>query len=344
MLNITPKFIFLNFLFFLTLFVVLWQRESEEMFQYDLRHGDGTAIPYYVDRFDQMYDFMLDRSIDFSEGVEARKKLRWGYKYLEINTYKYLSKYLDNKRIRYVILVHYSVISYLAFLFCLLTYICLNRSYRDSDCILLFSGFLSAIACALIISGWQDDYTSIEMMALSLMIYCGIRQNFLLALLALLIGVSNRESCVVLGIVYLLLADQIRLKEICIVLLGPILLIGMNFDVIFTFLWAPLELVLYPGSGQTPGVIEPTNASISYLAFFLIINFIIVSPMFFKIRMIFSDLQITKISMIIAIYLLIIWFGSFMSNYFLYILLVPPYILLWARLKAASGFPLKDAG
>jgi hypothetical protein len=312
------------------IFMVMWQRESTEML---------TNAENYVDETHRISDrfFLKDeyaRQRDLSQpGLKkgdwnVRHKLRWAYKAVEVTVYKAVADYGSAKLLRYTSLLHYVGIFILTHVFCLLI---LQRELGRLEIThflisgLAFVGFISAIFH---VTGWQEDYTSIEMLAIAVAIYAGQKKKIWLLIVAIVLAVSNRESGLAVALIYPLLNPE-RLRNWWLPLVVAIGVFGiLNYDLLLQSELYRLEQFIITNKTKYITILNfyrfPVGqwgaGFLSYIAF--------VAPALILIKECLPINEGRRYWGIAALYIVIILIGSSLTNSFLFLMLLPIYFLI----------------
>ena len=272
-------------------------------------------------------DTMMKREVS-TPSVEERKKFRWLYKYFEVGLYETL-EFSNIKIEKYLVLLHYSTIIFLSLVLSFKTFqfILINKQLSFVAPV----SFISLYAYILLITPMDEYFTFIEVFSIFLAVYSSLAKNKLLFFISILIGVSNRESGLVLGLVYVVLNyENMNSRSIFLYITSPIILFSViNYDILSSFLNTMLytldngsraSLLNYAGLLVMP-IGELLNNTLAYVAY--------LTPLGYLMIKINPCLLLQQIKVLIFIYLIIILFGSFFGNLLL-LLLLPFYLILIA--------------
>jgi hypothetical protein len=137
------------------------------------------------------------------------------------------------------------------------------------------------------------------------------------------LGVSNRESAIILAVFYPLLNyHRISKTQIMGILsIAPIFFMVVNFDILSKM---TLNSLIFHDAVESLTVTKTFVHSIKYIPFLLPL----ISLLYFLQK---KDLLFKKIALLVLIYIFIIIFGSYFGNVVLLFLFIPFYILAIAR-------------
>lgn len=270
-------------------------------------------------------DLSLDRSID-ENSVEARKKFRWLYKKIELNIYD-VFHFMGINNGKYPVLLHYSILMFLSLFLCskIFEHI-LGKSTKN----LLFLSYLSFFALysfVLIITPMDEYFSFVEVFAIALAVYSSMKTNKILFFISIFLAVANRESGILISIIYVLFNHRfMSVRSMFYFLISPALLFAIiNYDLLL----ALPQLAIYGNSDEyrpflfnleswtaLPG--EAVNYLLTYVSFLspLVYLFVKVKPSSISKGVLLSTL----------VYTAIIFLGSFLGNFILLLLLIPFYM------------------
>jgi len=323
------------FLTLIAIFDVLWQRQSTELTAAGIQPAD------VVTSFYEKQEFVMDRQVRAYDGEagdnwDTRHKLRWAYKAVEVSVYRFVEERTSRSMVRYAILIHYVAIFFLTFCFCLLILREVAGRLDAVTATLSMFAFVGLMSSILHISGWEENYSPIEMMALAAAIYASLRRNLLLFFVTVFVAVSNRESGIALGLVYPILnPSSFRIwiagplfGAAALALLNLALLRQPEFYSLRNFVVDPetefftiLNFYQFPASKWGPPLLH-------YLAF--------VAPVLLLAPWTVSSSQGRRALLLLLYYLLIFAVGSSIDNPFLFLVLIPIYALLFATAARPS--------
>jgi hypothetical protein len=277
----------------------------------------------------EMLEFMLVREV--TNDIEDRKKFRWVYKKLEVKFYSLVENLNSNfLKEKYVVLLHYAMIMFLTFFYSMRSILILfsNKDKRT----LIFSGmvFFLMYSTLLLITPVDEWFVYVESFAISLAIYSSLKKNILLFLASIIVGVSVRESSLLLGVIYPLINYRLigNLKSALLILVPYVYFVIINSDIIDKF----FHLVLHVSTGeQRPSLLSPKSLLMldtGEILFSLLIYSVFLIPLFALVlnkRLLKSYNWLFRI---IILHLFVIFFGSFYGNYTMLIILIPSYVLL----------------
>jgi hypothetical protein len=312
------------------IFLVMWQHESTDMVL--------NAEIYEKSEFGRMERYFVkesrinQRDLAYLGPEEAdwrvRHKLRWAYKTLEVSVYKFIARQGSVKLLRYSVLSHYVGIFTLAFIFCLLVLQHELGRLKIAHILISSAAFVGFVSAIFHVTHWQEDFTPIEMAAISIAIAGAQRKNKWLFFAALILAVSNRESGLAVALIYPLINPE-RLVHWLIpsgVAIG--LFAALNFDLL-------IQPELYRIGNF---IVTGTNESITFLNFYkfsaskwataLLSYLSFVAPMLLLAGEGFKSTLGRRYWSIFGLYIFIILFGSFLTNSFLFLMLLPIYYLI----------------
>ena len=179
-----------------------------------------------------------------------------------------------------------------------------------------------------LIGGFNETFVYIETLSILMALYSSIKRKKILFVLSVLIGVSNRETGMALGLIYPIVNfKNISYKQMAVfMLIPPIFFTIVNIDIIQHF----FALIFYSDLGEgrptllnlptllTLGVGELINTLIIYFLFFL--------PLAHMIRILNRRVEVGWLKYISLLYATIILFGSYFGNFILLLLFLPVYI------------------
>jgi hypothetical protein len=192
--------------------------------------------------------------------------------------------------------------------------------------------FFSLYSFILLITPLDEYFTFIEVFAIFLAVWSSMKRKRLLFFISIVVGVSNRESGLVLGIIYVLLNYRnMHILEIALYITAPVALFSIiNYDILEGF----YQIMFYTSTiGGSPSLLNYTTLSdkpVGELINYMFVYVSYLAPIGYLIVKLKSCalLQWSKLS--ISIYLFIILFGSFLGNFMLLLLIIPFYQILIA--------------
>jgi hypothetical protein len=297
--------------------------------------GNHNASRDLVHSHYNQYRLMMDRQIN-SGGTGERQKFRWLYKSFETSIYSVLERELPLKNIgKYLVLMHYTVIMFLSFLLSIKIFDFLKKLQHKDRQIKITNAviFFSIYQFVLLSTNLNEWFTFIELFALLLAIYSSLKKNIFLLIVAIILGVSNRESGMVLGLVYPLLHyKNMSTRFIFLLITLPFVFFSIiNYDIVSEF----YRLVFYGALDDEFRVSLFKLSTFSYVTIGELINYfftyvVFLFPLIYMLtKLPKSDLTNWARS-ISAMYILIILFGSYIGNFILLLLLLPSYILVFS--------------
>jgi len=284
------------------------------------------------------YNTMIIRKINGND-VDERKKFRWLYKSFETSVYRILERTFHLNNIgKYSVLLHYTIIMFMSFLLSSKIFDHaqkLQHKVRQDARTKIINAviFFSIYQFVLLLTSLDEWFTFVELFALLLAIYSSLNKNILLFIVAVVIGVSNRESGMALGLIYPLLHyNQMSTRLIISLVVSPFVFFTViNFDIINDF----YRLIIYGVNNNEFRIFLFSPSSFSHVTtgelanyFFTYIAFLF--PLIYMlIRLPKSDLT-TWIRLISIIYISIMLVGSYIGNFMLLLLLLPSYVLVFS--------------
>ena len=305
------------------------------LFSFVIVNGELNMSKSNNDQYDftlphvKMMDFMSDRTIVFSENsIDQRKKFRWLYKKIEVSLYSFFANFNSIKLNKYIYLFHYSLILFFSLIFSTLLYESLAQKAGVQTKITAFVIFYLVYLVVSLIGGFNETFVYIETLSILMALYSSIKRKKILFVLSVLIGVSNRETGMALGLIYPIVNfKNISYKQMAVfMLIPPIFFTIVNIDIIQHF----FALIFYSDLGEgrptllnlptllTLGVGELINTLIIYFLFFL--------PLAYMIRILNRRVEVGWLKYISLLYATIILFGSYFGNFILLLLFLPVYI------------------
>ncbi len=333
--SLTPLFYIVGFVLCLVIFngklnlsyPAITDTATEESGRYDLVFMHQSTL-----------DVMMDRDVnDFS--VEQRKKFRWLYKYFEVKFFYHLLNFSDNPKIgKYLVLFHYSIIMFLSLLLSVKIFEHILTKERKDTVLskkflpLAYLSFFSLYSFVLLISPLDEYFSFIEVFAIFLAVYSSMKQKHFLFFISIVVGVSNRESGLIIGMIYVLLNyHNMKIRDMILYVVSPAIIFSMiNYDIIGNF----YQLIFYtPTLGDRTSLFnyiglwqKSTGELINYI--FVYASYLIpISYFLVKLR---SSELLRWSKLLILMYLFVILFGSFIGNFILLLLLIPFYQILIA--------------
>jgi len=308
------SFFILLYIFFVSLLIV----------NAKLNYFGGNIYQNIESKYHHLVD---DREISSAHPLE-KHKLRWAYRAFEINLYdKFLDLSDNGIKEKYLVLIHYSLIVFLTSLFSIKIFKTINKEHSKESMALFISIYFLLYLFVMVLTPLDELFTFVEVMALTVLIYATINNNFWLFILATIIAVTNRESGVIFGFIYSLYNWRHlgNLKISISILFGFFVLAFLNLDIIMNiekFLlyradiderWGLLNL----SAPLTLG--EKVSSLISYLVFF--------SPLAILVYKIKQSEIFSWAFKLVLIYSVVIFFGSYFGNMILLLLFVPVYVV-----------------
>ena len=285
-------------------------------------------------------------------GLGERQKFRWLYKSFEVNLYSALNNLFSIKNIgKYLVLLHYTTVMFLSFILTIKIF----NAVQELQCpavkikqikqikqikIINALAFFSIYQFILLLTSLSEWFTFIELFALLLAIYSTVNKNIYFFIIAIVIGVANRESGIALGVIYPLLHyKHMSIRSILSIILFPLVFfITINIDIIKDF----PQLIMYTTAKDEFRVSLFKLSSFSYVSIGELVNYFFTYAVFLY-PLIYMLIKLPKsdianwICSISFMYVLIILIGSYIGNFKLLLLLLPSYMLVLSIYQARKN-------
>lgn len=336
------KYIHLYFVFalFISLFFIINNSVTDSLvaLSYDTngKHlSDAEIREKYYKNFEEGASYLRhDRSFQGFRDGDTRHKLRWVYRTFEIEYYKFISGLLHFNGLAIVVLTN-ALYVFVGFLF---TFLALSRCLNQYNSFFLhFSGLTFFTLFTIILShGYQDVYAYVEMLAIAGGLYFAFRNNMYCFLLLLSLAVIDRESGVIMSLIYPIIHPKNKISYIPICY-APILLLLINYDLIF-------NASLYNVANYIP-ITENYAISLSIKNYIYLILFYIIFSFPFLLMLWnwkTSNLLIKKTSYISMIYIVVAIVGKADTDIFGFMLCLPGVICCLSLLLAEKYPFLKE--
>lgn len=339
------KKIFFFVVIFFTLFLSHFHLQSNlidmhiSQGHWSQENANKGLINYFSSRAESYKD-----DIKITGSIHDRHKLRWAYKHYENEVYK---KVLDNtspKFTKHVINLHYSLWLFLGFLFLVLS-ISNKKKLENKKTYVVGAIYLLYVVYFMLSGNNWEYFTVIELATVSASIFFAIRKKILFFLIALFIAISNRESGVLISLIYPIInlsnfgkinVSNLK-KEMLPIFLCPIFFIIINNQIFFNPEIYSKEFLL--GSKEEGRAylnnIFNENPYFIWGSFLEIV--IIYSPIIFYFNEIIrSDLK-KRLLLILIIYIAMILTASPLGNHLPFLITLP--IILICSIKAYGALP-----
>ena len=192
--------------------------------------SDEIREQYYSDIKALAASLRSSRSFEGFNNGDTRHALRWLYRTLEGEWYEFIVNLLHYNGVILITLTNVLYVG-LSYWFTFLSVTALNQRYSTTH--LYLSGFLFFTLFVLILSnGMQDVYTFVEMLAVASGLYFALKKKFLLFLLAVALGVVNRESGLVIPLIYIIFNHRQKISYLLPVY-GLAVILAVNIDLVF---------------------------------------------------------------------------------------------------------------
>ena len=305
-------------LLFVTVFavfvVIVNANAQKQINDYDSSGVSASLLETDVDA----YQSMRDREISKLD-VGSRQRLRYFYKFFETRIYLLAINHLAKPAHKYVFVLYHSLVLFFIYIVSLGLFNFSKKKLLANDIaasllLLLLVSYLFATTNILS----DERFTLVETLAVSIALYASINQKILMFIGAVLLGVSNRESAVMLSIFYPLINYRLisKWKKIALSLSGFIFLILLNFDILQ---YMSLEMIYGVGNNNRFSGMKLVSYTMKYSLFLLPLIF-----MLWSLKR--DDILYGKVLILFGIYLIMIMFGSFLGNTLLLFIFIPFYL------------------
>ncbi len=262
------------------------------------------------------YDFYFDRKCEITGDFSDRHRVRWVLKYFEFKIFNSLfSLQKDLPYFAYIII--YGLITWLGFFLCMSI---TGYSWKNV-CLYLF-----AVSFIFQHNLSEIGYSVIETAMLALALYASFRKEILLFIFAVVFASLNRESGIVISLVWLVFNKKYIFPLLVSIFSGIILLI-VNFDIIECLLKPKFFLPLEKQSGQFS--ISDVGDKIGYASLIRVIinNFLIPLGITFYL-FIFNKNKNNPLFYIICFYYIIFFVATPLHHISVKMISVPLIVLL----------------
>ena len=298
-------------------FVVIVNTNAQN--QINHYNDQGLSSESLLEEDVKIYSNMRDREF-IRLGVDGRDKFRYVYKFFETRIYLLAINHLAKPAHTYVFVLYHSLVLFFIYIVSLGLFNFSKKKLLVNDIaasllLLLLVSYLFATTNILS----DERFTLVETLAVSIALYASINQKILMFIGAVLLGVSNRESAVMLSIFYPLINYRLisKWKKLVLSLSGFILLILLNFDI---FQQINLEMIVY-------GMERNNRISVIKLISYIIKYGLFLLPLFFMLwSLTRDDIIYGKVLILVVLYLIMIFFGSFLGNTLLLFIFIPFYL------------------
>ena len=268
------------------------------------------------------FDETIGRKLTNSTGLGTRHKARWAVSYLEAKIIETFQKNLSPK------IAYISYCFYLAFLFSLSFLICM----LSIEIITKQKNFKSSLLCAAVFIFYlyplnfqiQEQFSIREMVAISGCIYFSLKKNLGLYLIFAIYGVLNRETGLLLTLIYPLINYKKNLYFIPILIL-PSVFILFNYDLILQKEFYNLDTWFVQPS------IEARSIFVFYgVQYFYCLLRIIIYILPTLLLLIFTkpERNFNLLVFIFFVYFISLLLGTPITNIYPYIILLPIMLLI----------------
>jgi len=319
--SINQKYIFYIFSFLLCLVIF----NAKLNITYEMSgQPDGDLIATQM----SLMEFMSDRSADSDNYSRYRKKYRWAYKYIETSLYESTASISLERAQKYIFLLHYVIIMFLSLLLSVMLFQRLANDYSMKVKLIGLATFLIPYQLVFLVTGFDETFVYIEVFSIVMALYAAVEKKKLLFVIAIILGVSNRETGVVLGLLYPIINyKNMSIREAVIfILLPPTIFVILNVDIINN-----IFNVLFPGSfSGRPSLLKPFDLvnylGVGELMHSIILYCIYLAPLAYMSIQLMIRNSIVWPLYIFILYLIIVFIGSYYTNFTLLLLFIPIYI------------------
>ena len=263
------------------------------------------------------------RGIDSSQGIANRQKTRWVLKYLEIKKTNFLLSNFSPKLAFAIYCLFFSLLISASYVFCLLSFEHIVKK-KDIKSSLLFSSAFIFYLYPLYFQ-IQEFFSFYEMFAISACIFFTLKKEIWFFLLFAILGVLNRETGLLLITFYTFINFKKKLYFLPIFIL-PSIFIFINYDIFTQPAYYNIGNWLSPYDAG----VSDTARNFSIFNYFglqyfysLFLIFIYLFPTL--ILLIYSkiDKNLKIFLLILFLYLCSLLFGTLITNFFPFIILLP---------------------
>ena len=268
------------------------------------------------------FDETIGRKLTNSTGLGTRHKARWAVSYLEAKIIETFQKNLYPK------IAYISYCFYLAFLFSLSFLLCM----LSIEIITKQKNFKSSLLCAAVFIFYlyplnfqiQEEFSIREMLAISGCIYFSLKRNLGLYLIFAIYGVLNRETGLLLMLIYPLINYKKNLYFIPILIL-PSVFILFNYDLILQKEFYNLDTWFVPPSIEARSIFGFYGVQYFYCLLRIIIYILPTLVLLFFTK---PERNFNLLVFIFFVYFISLLLGTPITNIYPYIILLPIMLLI----------------
>ncbi len=294
-------------------------------------HVENGRIAYYRG-LQQEVEFLNNHSTmrETKEPLDERHKLRWFYKNIEASVYDVFAERISLRAALYVHYLHYALWMTIAFVFVAATVTKLRGEMSAETLGLIGFILFALIAFVGTMPRMVDLHSIIEMATMAGAVYFALERRLLLFMFVSLVAVSNRETGLAIGIVYLLLNWGERRAWLSL-FSSPIFFLIINFRLLILPEFYNLENFVVRGGMGYINLFNLGDVALSLIAFTLIKMFVLLAPLSFILKRVKIDPVSKKLLLLFGFYLVVLILGTILGNLFPYAMLFPYLFALAAR-------------
>lgn len=297
------------------------------------------AILLQYDKFMEEIKFLHKRDTMQPANLDQRHKLRWLYKSVEAEAYRFIAEKISVRAMLYAKDVHYALVVLTAFIFILLTVEHVRGMLDFSVLVSLAFVLYTYTALTMTSHRMYDQHSLIEMAVHAAGLYFAVKKRIIPFLIVLFVAVANRETGSALGVVYAAINWRERLFWLPVVL-GPIMLAAINVDLLLLpDFYNPNNFVTTKTNLTYITLLTLPQAPFTLIAFTAIKMFTFFAPVFFLFSRAKKSELGRRLLLVVAIFCVILMFGTVLGHLQPYAMLVPAMCTLWARAYPAAGDP-----
>ena len=270
------------------------------------------------------FDETIGRKLTNSTGLETRKKVRWAVNYLEAKIIETFQKNLSPK------IAYISYCFYLAFLFSLSFLLCM----LSIEIITKQKNFKSSLLYAAVFLFYlyplnfqiQEQFSIREMLAISGCVYFSLKRNLGLYLIFAIYGVLNRETGLLLMIIYPLINYKKNFYFIPILVLPSVFFL-FNYDLFFQKEFYSLDTWFVPPRMEIES--RSVFAFLGVQYFYCLLRIIIyILPTLLLLFFTKPERNFNLLVFIFFVYFISLLLGTPITNIYPYIILLPIMLLI----------------
>ena len=268
------------------------------------------------------FDETIGRKLTNSTGLGTRHKARWAVSYLEAKIIETFQKNLSTK------IAYISYCFYLAFLFSLSFLLCMlsieiitkQKNFKSSLlCTVAFIFYLYPLNFQI-----QEEFTIREVLAISGCIYFSLKRNLGLYLVFAIYGVLNRETGLLLTLIYPLINYKKNFYFIPILVLPSVFFL-FNYDLFFQKEFYSLDTWFLPSRTGARSVFGFYGVQYFYCLLRIIIYILPTLVLLFFTK---PERNFNLLVFIFFVYFISLLLGVPITNIYPYIVLLPIMLLI----------------